>query len=1379
MRRTMFAILIGLLLMQAGFGGGADLARLFLPGKAVLDMDGDGFPETPAVTIVIPDRPTSRELALAADIAARVNFESLAVDFDLVHRESEVKGRRDLPGLILIGGRLAMTRDVLKERGLDPGALAPHQGLVFGFDAKGRRGVACIAGSDDALLRTGRAFFLRWPYFWEIWGREAGATYEALGTDINRFFSEEKLGPVETVVKEALYEFPRRPSAADALQSLSFDQGQVRNLTVEVHFRDDAERERARDALLRLLGQQARGHRTEVLTYPGCGELTFEIIHGQERSRVTLPRVGSTKRLLTPAFKDRPRTDPAGKQFDLLGVFSTKAVYSDQGRDGIPDGLDAIVVVPESLEGLGVAELAARLVLDTAGASFPIIHLDSEVEHRGSLVAPILVGPNALTTDLVKTGKLKVPRLGPAEGLVQVVPKAFGRSSALVIRAAEATGLEKTLGYFSRTFPYFEEYGEGNPRIRDAVAAFETFLEGGKGAAEAWLWTELDKAEAAVKGLDLESFEALLFLSGPGAKFESAVRERLSGSVRAETIEVEPSDLKTGHTVFEKEKTFTWEGDDALSLIGEKVRGLGPDVPLKISLGLSESPAVRERIRKDIEGLLAEAGHVRPDVEVLSAYKPGFFWLTEKVLPALREREVHRLAVRFSREDVDITLPRRTYSEPNRWFQELYPVDEILSRELGLPLDSIGFEIKDPGGPIYDVLAFDDQGTILLEKSFSPAVREVPLLDVLPEWGTAKVTTGWLRIESGGTVAHETLLQTDLEKIWGFYQEEVLKPVVAHVRQKTGGVPTYSKQPYFKRLLIDVRASEPDYKLGLDEEIVSSLEALHDEIYFDTLDLLRGITRFDPEDTELPDDASRSSAPGNVLPVMHPSLEGGPSRVKAVFEDTPASSPQLTVRWKEKGRDGVERKAVFPRLKPKALRVPELVYGGRDGRVERLVIETEWEKEADYLALIEIMSSWRGLAQAGALEEVFSFPKLKELAVRLRHGDREKEEILEVAPPPATEGPAGAAAGPRAAPDEAIVTTREIISPAMCADIVRRLSGFDVIRSYVGGRSYEGRDVPVLEMYLPLARYVSRPRLVTFKPTLQVTARQHANEVSATNYLLRFAELTARDPAYREALRKMNFVFQPLENPDGAELAYELQKISPFHSLHAGRYGALGVDIGYQAGTKPLLPEAAVRKDLYEKWLPDIFLNLHGYPSHEWVQPFSNYTPYLFRDYWIPRGWFTYYRSLSLPLYDKHRREAAALMGLIIEELGADERFSESNRRFYDRYERWAGRWAPHMNALEIVDGVNIYARRRGPTESRLTARAQTTFVEQIPEVMDETATGDWLEFICEQGLAYLRAHVKYLERVKYETVRIEEEVRNRVRLTFVRGRPGDSKSWE
>ncbi len=1382
MKKALLAAVAALFLVQPALAEVDSLARLFAPGKAVLDLDGDGFPEKPALTIVVPDKATAAELALAADIAARANFESLAVDFGLVRRESEFLSSSTAALPILVGGRIAWVREALRERGLEPAAFGPNRGRVFLLARGGRTAIACVAGSDDALLKTGRAFFLRWPYFWEIWGRETGATYENLERDLDAFLAGAGIKALKTVVREAVYEFPAAPPVADGLKALSFEQGQIADLAVEVHFPAGTDREKARTALALLSADRRKGNRTSVLSYPACARLTFDLLSDGPGpgSPVVLPRTGATKRLLTPGFRERPAADPAGKEFDLAGLYSTKGVYSDEDRDGIPDGLDAVVVVPGNLTAAGPDELATRLIMGTAGASFPVVRMDSEIEGRKALAAPILVGSNSLTADLVKTGKLKLPAFEPGTGLIKVVPKAFGKSAAVVVQGADTAGLEGTLSHLARTFPYFGDYGEGNPSLADLAADVDRFLAGEKGAAEAAFMNAVEKAAAGIKGRDLESVEAEFVLPGQNAPYEEAVRTALRAASGGAPVTVRSVSLKSAKTVFEKEKTFTWEVDDAKALLSDKLRAVvdaaGKGGGVEVVLGVSESPAVREKVRGELAAILAASGFPAARIEVLSAYKPGYFWLVEKVLPALSGKPVHALTVRFAEEREDLTRAERAYAEPSRWLQELYPVDEVLSRALGLPLDRIGFEIAEPGGPIYRAVAVDAKGAVVLDESFTPRTREIPLSNVLPEWGTARVTTGGLRIVAGGTVVCDVPLETDLEKFWGFYQEEVLKAVVAHVGKKTGGEPTFSKQPYFKRLLVDLRASEPDFKTGLDEEIVSSLEAVHDEIYFDTLDLLRGITRFDPEDKDAAADTSRSSAPGNVFPSLHPSLEGGPAAVRVLLEDWPAAGPEITVRWKEKGREEVAKKTAFPALKPKETRIAELAFDSRTHRVANVVFGSEWEKEADYLAVVDVLAAWRKLFEAGLVADAFRYPGLDALTLRPRYQSQEKDERLGVVAVPAAR-PDANLLPPR--PGETIVTTRDIISPDMAGAIVRRLAALDGVRGYVGGRSYEGRDVPVLELFLPFGKYVSLPRLATLKPTLQAVARQHANEVSSTNYLLRFAELLARDPATREALKKMSFVFEPVENPDGAELAFAMQKNEPFHSLHAGRYGALGVDMGYQTGAKPLLPEAAVRTRLYDRWVPDVFLNLHGYPSHEWVQPFSNYTPYLFRDYWIPKGWFAYFKAVSLPLHPEHREAGADLLKLIAAELAADPAIAASNRKFYDRYERWSARWAPHMNALEITDGVNIFAKRKGPAENRLTPRARATFSEQTPELMDETATGDWLEFLCGQGLAYLRAHVKYLAAAEFTVVRIEEEVRDRVRLTLVRARPGRTGDGE
>ena len=69
------------------------------------------------------------------------------------------------------------------------------------------------------------------------------------------------------------------------------------------------------------------------------------------------------------------------------------------------------------------------------------------------------------------------------------------------------------------------------------------------------------------------------------------------------------------------------------------------------------------------------------------------------------------------------------------------------------------------------------------------------------------------------------------------------------------------------------------------------------------------------------------------------------------------------------------------------------------------------------------------------------------------------------------------------------------------------------------------------------------------------------------------------------------------------------------------------------------------------------------------------------------------------------------------------------------------------------------------------------TFVEETPELMDETAQGQWLDFLCTQGLTYLRAHAKYLTQAEFEIARIEEEFQDKVQIQFIRSRPGKVKA--
>lgn len=327
-------------------------------------------------------------------------------------------------------------------------------------------------------------------------------------------------------------------------------------------------------------------------------------------------------------------------------------------------------------------------------------------------------------------------------------------------------------------------------------------------------------------------------------------------------------------------------------------------------------------------------------------------------------------------------------------------------------------------------------------------------------------------------------------------------------------------------------------------------------------------------------------------------------------------------------------------------------------------------------------------------------------------------------------------------------------------------------------------------MTLPTAsELISVAKCTAYKPTILLIGRQHANEVSSTSHILRLAELLATDPAYRAMLRKVNVVLCPVLNPDGAEMAYQLQKLTPTNMLHAGRYSALGMDVTSRA--VGLLPEAEVEGRLWREWLPDIYLNPHGYPSHEWVQPFSGYVPPGFRAYWTPRGWYTMVSGLRDPRYPDHADATAALREAIVREINANPDVRAMDLRHQDRYRRWAYGFGPHVYGVEVYKDTMIYysdpetAEPRGPRRATaapagssgrrtpIGAWPQVTFMSGMTEAPDETAQGEWLSLVTKAGFSFLMAHVKYLAEGEYRVVRVEEgSVRDGSVLTMLRVRP-------
>jgi hypothetical protein len=369
---------------------------------------------------------------------------------------------------------------------------------------------------------------------------------------------------------------------------------------------------------------------------------------------------------------------------------------------------------------------------------------------------------------------------------------------------------------------------------------------------------------------------------------------------------------------------------------------------------------------------------------------------------------------------------------------------------------------------------------------------------------------------------------------------------------------------------------------------------------------------------------------------------------------------------------------------------------------------------------------------------------------------------------------------------EEIVQWKTPIPPPEAYQILAKMSSFPEARVYKAGESYLGKDVWAMDLMPPVtASHWSHAKQSVMKPTVVYSARQHANEVSSTSHVLKLAELLLTDSQHKTKLQKVNVVIHPITNADGAQLAYDLYKVTPDHMLHAGYLGSLGVDMtsGQWEGD-PIYPESRIRPDIWRTWLPDVFLNPHGYPSHEWVQLFSEYAGWVrnrateSRDWWGMRGWFIPgFGYLDDPKHPRHKEAAFEIRERITKNINAAPAVRALNQRAYDRYRRYGFSHDQENFKMDLTNDVLIYTAIKGSKADPrsgdfMTRQPKVTIWTGGTEAPDETAYGDWLQMVATAGLQWDKAVLDYLVDGKHRIDRKVEPFFEGVALSIDRPRP-------
>jgi Zinc carboxypeptidase len=1365
----------------------ADLVSLFAANGLTRDTNGDGIADAVAARVIVPAQPALEDSLAAANLAARLGFETSAFSLPLVVRDDQAEARSSaLP--IIVGRSNSFVRALAAKNELALAALKPGQGLIALVSSPFGNGPAIVvAGGDDkGTLAAANVVAGRLPRLWNM----TGVTLKGLADQARQYLAREGVSVSRLSIGSIVVDSDRR-----GIQNV--------NIRAEV---SPSHSERAMTALKNLNAAHRRGQEPQTLNFAEIATVTVDIGNGTA-IRAEVARAGLNARTLTPPIdpnelatdspgdRGRPADGAAaargGKAFDLSNPFSIDGWFGDNYSDLIPDRLDTTIVTGSAAEALGAAPIAARLGLETTGVSFPVAKSVDDVRDASREQSPILIGrDNRLVQDLVKIGRARLDDLKAGEGVVQIVPKAFGEITGTVIAGADPAGTAAASDYLARRVPYVWDTRRGAFALEDLNTELTKFLAGKSAPGQVGQAVhELEQIVVDLKAQNknVTSFEATLSIEVADSAVDAFLGREVTRALPSAKVTVTSQAMTAPTPVIDETIDVPWEVDEFWSKFRSTVvPKVTAGASVTLETRLSESPEYRKTLADQIRAELTKAGAANSDVRVLSAYKQGYLWLTEQVLPSLKGKGVRSLHIKALEYKPDLSKKYKFYQVPTRWLHELYPVDEIAQRELGIARDQFSLELVEDAKDIYTVQAMDASGRVIQTATFSPKFVEREYLEKFPGWTKVDVTTGWLSAAVNGQPVIDTRIATDPERFWDHYQSKVLPRIYDHVMKVTDNQPLPDKQPFHRDLDVEVWMSEPDFRIGVDEEIVSSLESLHEDLYFVTLDFFDALGRTTTR--------RRLAAPGKIYPIVHPEQRGKPGKVHVLYAGNAATKPQLEVKYTE---SGVEKPQQIRRdlgkidtSAPRALRA--VVRGDAVSEIE-LHVDAKDDRAAARAA--DALDGLVRLHQAGLYKDALSLERVDRIAVVVAQSDARTRRVL---PSTGSAAPSNVRTA-TAKPSLPVVTWDHIISPDESEAIVGKLAGYPEVRAYRAGHSYRGRDVSVMEITLPAqGEIVSLAKLSALKPTIFITGRQHANEVSSTSHILRLAELLVTDPSYRDILKRVNVILHPVENPDGAQMAFDLQKLTPTHMLHAGRYSALGMDVASQVGlADPLLPEALVRNRVWLDWLPDIYLNPHGYPSHEWVQQFAGYVPPGFRTYWTTRGWYTSMSSLRDPREPEHIDSVQALREAVVREINSHADVRDMNLRSQARYRRWAYGFSPFVYGQEIYKDTAIYytdmetgevrgSRRVGATRGgggdgggggggRLSMNQwpQVTFVSGGTESPDETAQSEWLNLVTKPGLSYVMAHVKFLQNGRYTVERIEEDgQRDSTSITLLRVRP-------
>ncbi|KPN98039.1 M14 family metallopeptidase [Lysinibacillus sp. ZYM-1] len=285
-----------------------------------------------------------------------------------------------------------------------------------------------------------------------------------------------------------------------------------------------------------------------------------------------------------------------------------------------------------------------------------------------------------------------------------------------------------------------------------------------------------------------------------------------------------------------------WKDESEASYIIKALEN-EPNTSLEAEIYITANKKNRDQYRLDLFGKFPNL----KTIKVRSAFKTGLYWILEEVLPSV-ESPFEKVKI-VCKDGVRLN----GLEQHNRWIMELYPVDELIEIQFGIPKEQVQFELSSTTQHVYSVFV-DDQLIAVL----NPLISEMDYVD-----GQKKVypTTAGYRLLNQTKWVQEKIVFSDRERFYKSYVKEFLPRVVKKLKIDTTNVKQGQLSPLFDRIEIDFTSSGIEEEISVQQEANSSFEALYEDLYFNTLDYFHELGR------RLVNQPYK--APGGVIPYIH------------------------------------------------------------------------------------------------------------------------------------------------------------------------------------------------------------------------------------------------------------------------------------------------------------------------------------------------------------------------------------------------------------------------------------------------------------------------------------------------------------------------------